>query len=181
MTAVSPPRATTAPDQRLASTGWAASVAEGAADQGHILPSRDLDTLFEAKSVDLVRPDITPGSSPERRRPVRSAGRTVGRVVVGRPDFVSRFSCVTWMNPVPAVGRSLVTGRISTRGMPSPVFGGMTLTRLDPWPRPGIKAWDQGLESTLVLGTPFLPAVSQAAGGLVAPGGRRPNRWERCA
>ncbi|WP_067136231.1 hypothetical protein [Microtetraspora malaysiensis] len=45
------------PNQRLASSTWAASVADDAANQGHILPSLKFDELFEAKLPDLVKPD----------------------------------------------------------------------------------------------------------------------------
>ncbi|MFD4758100.1 hypothetical protein ACFWOJ_04130 [Streptomyces sp. NPDC058439] len=45
------------PNQRLASSSWAASVANDASNQGHILPSLKLDELFEAKLPDLVKPD----------------------------------------------------------------------------------------------------------------------------
>ncbi|MFF0474539.1 hypothetical protein [Streptomyces sp. NPDC004284] len=47
------------PDQRFAASSWAASVADAAADQGHILPSRTFDGLFEAKLPDIVKPDAT--------------------------------------------------------------------------------------------------------------------------
>ncbi|MFD4658231.1 hypothetical protein ACFWP2_21685 [Kitasatospora sp. NPDC058444] len=47
------------PNQRLATASWAASVADGAADQGHILPSRQFYGLFEAKLPDLVKPDAS--------------------------------------------------------------------------------------------------------------------------
>ncbi|MEU0837633.1 hypothetical protein [Streptomyces sp. NPDC005969] len=47
------------PNQRLAASSWAASVANGAANQGHILPSLKLDELFEAKLPDIVKPDAT--------------------------------------------------------------------------------------------------------------------------
>ncbi|MFI1290599.1 hypothetical protein ACH4VM_19300 [Streptomyces sp. NPDC020792] len=45
------------PNQRLASSSWAAGVANDAPNQGHILPSLKLDGLFEAKLPDLVKPD----------------------------------------------------------------------------------------------------------------------------
>ncbi|MGW1553563.1 hypothetical protein [Streptomyces sp. NPDC002346] len=45
------------PNQRLASSSWAASVANDASNQGHILPSLKFDELFEAKLPDLVKPD----------------------------------------------------------------------------------------------------------------------------
>ncbi|MFB7111670.1 hypothetical protein [Streptomyces sp. NPDC056190] len=45
------------PNQRLASSSWAAGVANDAANQGHVLPSLKLDELFEAKLPDLVKPD----------------------------------------------------------------------------------------------------------------------------
>ncbi|MEU2134493.1 hypothetical protein [Streptomyces sp. NPDC018352] len=45
------------PDQRFASSSWAARVANDASNQGHILPSLKLDGLFEAKLPDLVEPD----------------------------------------------------------------------------------------------------------------------------
>ncbi|MFJ9448526.1 hypothetical protein ACIRRH_43040 [Kitasatospora sp. NPDC101235] len=45
------------PNQRLASSTWGASVANDAANQGHILPSLKLDGLFEAKLPDIVKPD----------------------------------------------------------------------------------------------------------------------------
>ncbi|MFE7232372.1 hypothetical protein ACWCRF_20425 [Streptomyces sp. NPDC002405] len=45
------------PNQRLASSSWAADVANAAPNQGHILPSLKLDELFEAKLPDLVKPD----------------------------------------------------------------------------------------------------------------------------
>ncbi|GED90339.1 hypothetical protein [Streptomyces sp. 6-11-2] len=45
------------PNQRLASSSWAAGVANDAPNQGHILPSLKLDELFEAKLPDLVKPD----------------------------------------------------------------------------------------------------------------------------
>ncbi|MGW3495912.1 hypothetical protein [Streptomyces sp. NPDC001020] len=45
------------PNQRLASSTWAAGVANDAANQGHILPSLKFDELFEAKLPDLVKPD----------------------------------------------------------------------------------------------------------------------------
>ncbi|MEE1807620.1 hypothetical protein [Streptomyces sp. BE133] len=47
------------PNQRLAASAWAASVANDAANQGHILPSMKLDELFEAKLPDIVKPDAT--------------------------------------------------------------------------------------------------------------------------
>ncbi|MFE0653733.1 hypothetical protein ACFVZH_34745 [Streptomyces sp. NPDC059534] len=47
------------PNQRFAASSWAASVADNAADQGHILPSRTFDELFEAKLPDIVKPDAT--------------------------------------------------------------------------------------------------------------------------
>ncbi|MEV7237018.1 hypothetical protein AB0N06_24565 [Streptomyces sp. NPDC051020] len=47
------------PNQRLASSTWGASVANDAANQGHILPSMKLDELFEAKLPDIVKPDAT--------------------------------------------------------------------------------------------------------------------------
>ncbi|MFE2733982.1 hypothetical protein [Streptomyces sp. NPDC059349] len=47
------------PNQRLAASTWGASVADDAADQGHILPSMQLDELFEAKLADFVKPDAT--------------------------------------------------------------------------------------------------------------------------
>ncbi|OIJ94165.1 hypothetical protein [Streptomyces colonosanans] len=47
------------PNQRLASSAWGASVANDAANQGHILPSLKLDELFEAKLPDIVKPDAT--------------------------------------------------------------------------------------------------------------------------
>ncbi|MGW4820587.1 hypothetical protein ACWEP4_16715 [Streptomyces sp. NPDC004227] len=45
------------PNQRLASSSWAAGVANDAVNQGHVLPSLKLDELFEAKLPDLVKPD----------------------------------------------------------------------------------------------------------------------------
>ncbi|MFF4788515.1 hypothetical protein ACFY2M_01785 [Streptomyces sp. NPDC001276] len=45
------------PNQRLASSSWAAGVANDALNQGHVLPSLKLDELFEAKLPDLVKPD----------------------------------------------------------------------------------------------------------------------------
>ncbi|MFF2410463.1 hypothetical protein [Streptomyces sp. NPDC058092] len=45
------------PNQRLASSSWAAGVANDASNQGHILPSLKFDELFEAKLPDLVKPD----------------------------------------------------------------------------------------------------------------------------
>ncbi|MFE7530391.1 hypothetical protein ACFU7Y_32450 [Kitasatospora sp. NPDC057542] len=45
------------PNQRFAASAWAASVADNAANQGHILPSLAFDALFEAKLPDLVKPD----------------------------------------------------------------------------------------------------------------------------
>ncbi|MGW3508686.1 hypothetical protein [Streptomyces sp. NPDC000994] len=45
------------PNQRLASSSWAAGVANDAANQGHVLPALKLDELFEAKLPDLVKPD----------------------------------------------------------------------------------------------------------------------------
>ncbi|MFC9392762.1 hypothetical protein ACFTWS_06330 [Streptomyces sp. NPDC057027] len=45
------------PNQRLASSTWGASVAAGAANQGHILPSLGFSVLFDAKLPDLVKPD----------------------------------------------------------------------------------------------------------------------------
>jgi hypothetical protein len=45
------------PNQRLASSSWAAGVANDAANQGHILPALKFDELFEAKLPDLVKPD----------------------------------------------------------------------------------------------------------------------------
>ncbi|MFV5998238.1 hypothetical protein ACNPQM_39190 [Streptomyces sp. NPDC056231] len=47
------------PNQRFAASSWAASVANDAANQGHILPSLKLDELFEAKLPDIVKPDAT--------------------------------------------------------------------------------------------------------------------------
>ncbi|MFE7357243.1 hypothetical protein ACFU8Q_29885 [Streptomyces sp. NPDC057543] len=47
------------PNQRLASSAWGASVANDAADQGHILPSMKLDELFEAKLPVIVKPVAT--------------------------------------------------------------------------------------------------------------------------
>ncbi|MFE2087985.1 hypothetical protein [Streptomyces sp. NPDC059460] len=47
------------PNQRFAASSWGASVADDAADQGHILPSLKLDELFEAKLPDIVKPDAT--------------------------------------------------------------------------------------------------------------------------
>ncbi|MFE7239700.1 hypothetical protein [Streptomyces sp. NPDC057580] len=47
------------PNQRLAASSWGASVADDAANQGHILPSLKLDELFEAKLPDIVKPDAT--------------------------------------------------------------------------------------------------------------------------
>ncbi|MFE4800488.1 hypothetical protein ACFRFL_37125 [Streptomyces sp. NPDC056708] len=47
------------PNQRLTSSSWAASVANDAPNQGHILPSLKLDELFEAKLPDLVKPDAS--------------------------------------------------------------------------------------------------------------------------
>ncbi|MEU6019112.1 hypothetical protein ABZ826_35360 [Streptomyces sp. NPDC047515] len=47
------------PNQRLAASSWGASVANNAANQGHILPSLKLDELFEAKLPDIVKPDAT--------------------------------------------------------------------------------------------------------------------------
>jgi hypothetical protein len=47
------------PNQRLAASTWGASVANDAANQGHILPSMKLDELFEAKLPDFVKPDAT--------------------------------------------------------------------------------------------------------------------------
>ncbi|MFF3127355.1 hypothetical protein ACFVRD_34795 [Streptomyces sp. NPDC057908] len=47
------------PNQRLAASSWAASVANDAANQGHILPSLKFDELFEAKLPDIVKPDAT--------------------------------------------------------------------------------------------------------------------------
>ncbi|MFF4826397.1 hypothetical protein ACFY20_25875 [Streptomyces sp. NPDC001312] len=46
------------PNQRLASSSWAAGVANDAVNQGHVLPSLKLDELFEAKLPDLVKPDV---------------------------------------------------------------------------------------------------------------------------
>ncbi|MFJ9448108.1 hypothetical protein ACIRRH_40765 [Kitasatospora sp. NPDC101235] len=45
------------PNQRFAASSWGASVADTAANQGHILPSMKLDGLFEAKLPDIVKPD----------------------------------------------------------------------------------------------------------------------------
>ncbi|MFB7570589.1 hypothetical protein [Streptomyces sp. NPDC056165] len=45
------------PNQRLASSSWAAGVANDATNQGHVLPALKLDELFEAKLPDLVKPD----------------------------------------------------------------------------------------------------------------------------
>ncbi|MFI0924090.1 hypothetical protein [Streptomyces sp. NPDC021012] len=45
------------PNQRLASSTWGASVADDAANQGHILPSLRFSELFDAKLPDLVKPD----------------------------------------------------------------------------------------------------------------------------
>ncbi|MFG2557836.1 hypothetical protein [Streptomyces sp. NPDC048496] len=45
------------PNQRLAASSWAASVANDAAKQGHILPSLKFAGQFEAKLSDLVKPD----------------------------------------------------------------------------------------------------------------------------
>ncbi|MEW2489576.1 hypothetical protein [Streptomyces sp. NPDC048411] len=47
------------PNQRFAASSWGASVANNAANQGHILPSLKLDKLFEAKLPDIVKPDAT--------------------------------------------------------------------------------------------------------------------------
>ncbi|MFI6062014.1 hypothetical protein [Streptomyces sp. NPDC051286] len=47
------------PNQRFAASSWGASVADDAANQGHILPSLKLDELFEAKLPDIVKPDAT--------------------------------------------------------------------------------------------------------------------------
>lgn len=47
------------PNQRLTASTWGASIANQAADQGHILPSMKLDELFEAKLPDIVKPDTT--------------------------------------------------------------------------------------------------------------------------
>ncbi|MEE1806742.1 hypothetical protein [Streptomyces sp. BE133] len=47
------------PNQRFAASSWAASVANDAANQGHILPSLKFDEQFEAKLPDLVKPDAT--------------------------------------------------------------------------------------------------------------------------
>ncbi|MEW2489575.1 hypothetical protein [Streptomyces sp. NPDC048411] len=47
------------PNQRFAASSWGASVADDAANQGHILPSLKLDELFEAKLPDIVKPDTT--------------------------------------------------------------------------------------------------------------------------
>ncbi|MFJ9448107.1 hypothetical protein ACIRRH_40760 [Kitasatospora sp. NPDC101235] len=47
------------PNQRFAASSWGASVADTAANQGHILPSMKLDGLFEAKLPDLVKPDAS--------------------------------------------------------------------------------------------------------------------------
>ncbi|MEV7234392.1 hypothetical protein AB0N06_10485 [Streptomyces sp. NPDC051020] len=45
------------PNQRFAASSWGASIADGAANQGHVLPSLKLDELFEAKLPDIVKPD----------------------------------------------------------------------------------------------------------------------------
>ncbi|MFI6059595.1 hypothetical protein [Streptomyces sp. NPDC051286] len=45
------------PNQRLAASSWAASVANDASNQGHILPSLKFAGQFEAKLSDLVKPD----------------------------------------------------------------------------------------------------------------------------
>ncbi|MFJ5895770.1 hypothetical protein ACIQFZ_09965 [Streptomyces sp. NPDC093064] len=45
------------PNQRLASSSWAAGVANDAANQGHVLPALKLDELFEAKLPDLIKAD----------------------------------------------------------------------------------------------------------------------------
>ncbi|MFB7220878.1 hypothetical protein [Streptomyces sp. NPDC056227] len=47
------------PNQRFTAASWAASVADDAANQGHILPSLKFDELFEAKLPDIVKPDAT--------------------------------------------------------------------------------------------------------------------------
>lgn len=45
------------PNQRVASSQWAADLANGARPQGHIAPSLDLAARFDAKLPDLVAPD----------------------------------------------------------------------------------------------------------------------------
>ncbi|MFD4760456.1 hypothetical protein ACFWOJ_16690 [Streptomyces sp. NPDC058439] len=45
------------PNQRLSASSWAASVANAAANQGHILPSLKFAEQFDAKLPDLVKPD----------------------------------------------------------------------------------------------------------------------------
>jgi hypothetical protein len=47
------------PNQRLRTVLWAHNIADSARPQGHILPSRTFDTLFEQALPQLVAPDAT--------------------------------------------------------------------------------------------------------------------------
>ncbi|MFF5713862.1 hypothetical protein [Streptomyces sp. NPDC012756] len=45
------------PNQRFAASSRGASLADDAANQGHVLSSRTVDELFEVKPPDIVKPD----------------------------------------------------------------------------------------------------------------------------
>lgn len=145
-----------------------------------------------------------PGPHPALARPRHAVRGEAGRSRQAR-HHTRQLARTAAPGPLSGTGRR--PGRRRTAGLREPVLvrhmgepgarGGAELgdwADLDAWhAEPGLRrhdphpprrmaaAWDRGLEPTLVLGTPFLPAVSKAAGGLVAPGSRRPNRWERSA